>query len=472
MSSSVDALFGAQVPTFETAPPSVDSLGDEAVDLAAAAGLVLDEWQADTVRQFLAVRGDDKWAAFECGLIVPRQNGKGAVLEAVELAGLFLLGERLIIHSAHEFKTAAEAFLRIKGLIENTPDLLRQVRKFRTAHGDESVELNDGRRLRFLARSRGSARGFSADRLVLDECYDLPAAAIAAMLPTLSAMPNPQVIYTTTTPPELDERSAHIIHTRNRAHGESPGRLVWREWSCERDVDVTDRSVWAASNPSLGVRVAEEFVENELAAASDPEFFLVERLGVWPVADDDLRPIPAVVWDACADLGSVPAGSVSLAVDVTPDRKWASVAVAGYRADGLPHVEVIEHLPGTSWVVRYVVERVAAHAPDAVVVDPTGPAGSLIVDLEKAGVEVTQTTPRDMAQACGALFDAVMEGAIRHRDQPVLTAAVALADTRPLADAWAWSRKSKGDISPLVAATLALSQARQPAESPAPVFVY
>jgi hypothetical protein len=46
----------------------------------------------------LAVRGG-KWAAFEAGLEVARQNGKGGVYEARELAGLFLLGERLLVHS-------------------------------------------------------------------------------------------------------------------------------------------------------------------------------------------------------------------------------------------------------------------------------------------------------------------------------------------------------------------------------------
>ena len=47
----------------------------------------------------------------EVALIVSRQNGKGSILEALELAALFLddfIPPRgLILHSAHEFKTAA-----------------------------------------------------------------------------------------------------------------------------------------------------------------------------------------------------------------------------------------------------------------------------------------------------------------------------------------------------------------------------
>ncbi|MGY4986484.1 hypothetical protein [Streptomyces nigrescens] len=66
-------------------------------------------------------RMEPRWAAFEVGLVVSRQNGKGSLLEARELAGLFLFGERLIIHSAHQFDTSKEAFERILMLVENTP---------------------------------------------------------------------------------------------------------------------------------------------------------------------------------------------------------------------------------------------------------------------------------------------------------------------------------------------------------------
>jgi phage terminase large subunit-like protein len=71
---------------------AVSSRGREAVELAASAGLVLDEWQAFVLERALGVRENGKWAAFEVGLVVPRQNGKGGLLEARELAGLFVLG--------------------------------------------------------------------------------------------------------------------------------------------------------------------------------------------------------------------------------------------------------------------------------------------------------------------------------------------------------------------------------------------
>ena len=49
-------------------------------------------------------------------VICCRQNGLARTrsLEVRELGGLFLLGERLLIHTAHEFKAAAEHFRRMR----------------------------------------------------------------------------------------------------------------------------------------------------------------------------------------------------------------------------------------------------------------------------------------------------------------------------------------------------------------------
>jgi len=89
------------------------------------------------------------------------------------------------------------------------------------------------------------------------------------------------------------------------------------------------------------------------------------------------------------------------------------------------------------------------------VVDPGGPAGSLLIDLEAKGVATETCSAREYAQACGQLYDSVAEGALAHLDQPVLNSAVSSARKRVVGDAWAWARKTGGDISPLVAVTLA-----------------
>jgi phage terminase large subunit-like protein len=471
--SVLDVPLGVQVPRVFVDPPRVSSEGADAAELAASVGLHLDEWQRLALDVGLGRRDDGRWSAFEVGIIVGRQNGKGSVLEARELAGLFLLDEQLILHSAHEFKTSQEAFRRILSLIENSDWLYKQVARVRTSHGEEGIELRNGNRLRFVARSTGSGRGFTGDCIVFDEAYRLPPAMMAALLPTLSARPNPQLWYTTSTPGIVDENSQQMRQTRARALGDSPGRLAWLEWSCEADTDPGDPDAWATANPALGIRIDHEFVMAEKDAMPE-EAFLVERLGVWPSELDAGRVIGDEQWGALCDPDTDAVDPVAFAIDVAPDRSSSCIAVGGERSDGLSHVAVVDHKRGTRWVVERVVELVERWSPSAVVLDAGGPAGSLVAELEDAGVELTLMSAREHAQACGLFFDQVSAGQLRHRDDPRLTTAITGAVTRPMGDAWAWGRKlSTTDISPLVAVTLALWAHRSAvADKPPPVFAY
>ena len=210
-------VLGVQAPRVRSLPPGADLLptaGDEATDLAALAGLHLMPWQSLVLRDALREAPGGRWASFEVGLVVPRQNGKGSILEALELAALFLpdpdAPPPLILHSAHEFKTSAEHFRRVRDLVESSEMLSKQVRIIRTAAGAESIELNSGARLRFVTRTGGSGRGFSADLVVIDEAYNLTAEQMAAVLPTLSARPNPQVWYTSSAGMTTSEQLSRI----------------------------------------------------------------------------------------------------------------------------------------------------------------------------------------------------------------------------------------------------------------------
>ena len=78
-------LLGDQEPRVCSLPPfDSDASGRNAAKLAEVAGLSLDPWQRLVLEYGLRRRGS-KWASFETALIVARQNGKGAVLEALEL---------------------------------------------------------------------------------------------------------------------------------------------------------------------------------------------------------------------------------------------------------------------------------------------------------------------------------------------------------------------------------------------------
>lgn len=443
-------LLGAQRPRVSSHPPYVSSAGVEAVELAASAGLILDDWQQHVLEVALGERSDGKWAAFEVGLIVGRQNGKGAVLEAVELAGLFLFGEQLILHSAHEFKTAQEAFRRVLALIQNTPDLDRLVARVRTSHGEEGVELKSGARLRFVARSTGSGRGFSGDRVILDEAYNLPGAAMGALLPTMAARQNPQVWYASSAGKEDSEVLARV---RDRGQEGKPGRLAYFEWSAKPDADLDDHAAWVAANPGMGIRIQAEFVEAEREALPEVEFAR-ERLGIWADGRRDAA-IDRALWDSLADTESQDRSPVAFAVEINQERTKASITAAIRRDDGLVQLESIDYRSGVGWLVDRLAALNADWSPLGIVLNPAAPAGSLIPGLQAAGIEPVLVTGREEVQACGAFFDALVDRKVRHGNQGALNIAVEQATKRPVGDAWVWHRRSAADIGPLNGATLA-----------------
>jgi phage terminase large subunit-like protein len=226
------------------------------------------------------------------------------VLEALELAALFLddFGVDLILHSAHEFKTASEAFRRIQARIDNHPSFRRRVRQVYLQRGAESIELKNGKRLRFIARSGGSGRGFSADLVILDEAYELGDAAMAALLPTLSARPNPQIWYTSTA--GLPSSSQLGLVRERGLRGDDPS-LAFFEWSVDPDAyDPADPACWAQANPGMGIRITPEYIAKERAALA-PDEFARERLsiGSYPVDGGAWEVVRADTWSACSAPG-------------------------------------------------------------------------------------------------------------------------------------------------------------------------
>lgn len=433
------------------------------------AGVELDPWQAFILSNSLNEDAAGKWSAFEVGVEVPRQNGKGGYGEGRVLAGLFLLGEKLIIWSAHQFDTSLEAFRRLLMLIEDTPEFDQRVQRVSRAHGEEGIELKGGQRVRFRTRTKGGGRGFSSDCLILDEAMILPESAHGALLPTLSAKPNPQVIYMGSAVDQwIHEHGVVFARIRERGLTGNDPALAYFEWSAafENPQQVGDAAldpeVWAQANPALGIRISAEHIERE-RLSMDPRTFAVERLGVgdWPRTDGfDLQVIPPEMWRSLRDPDSEAKASVRFGFDVSPDRSSASIAAAGLRHDGRWHAEVVERADGAGWVVPRLAELVERHGQLPPRCDGAGPAGSLVPQLEQLGIEVETLSAREYAEACGSFFDTCAEDALRHLGQDGLDSAIKGAARRNLGDAWAWSRKSSAtDITSLVACTVALQGA-------------
>lgn len=512
----VSRVKGVQTPRILVSPansePSLRSAGQEAVDLAAAAGLKLDPWQRLFMHHALLERNNEfapdgaaKWASRQIGLMVSRQNGKGSILEAYELFCMFVLPDKLIIHSAHMADTAFEGFQRIEALIAQTPELKAEVARITWSHGSEGITLKDGTRLRFRTRNKGGGRGFTADKVILDEAMYLDAKLMAALIPTMSAVPNPQFVLTGSAG---DQDSTAFGKMRQEALSGAE-RLTWMEWSVEPcspmcvkgctdhdAVSIPDgvkgpaelerafvrlSDSYAKANPGLGIRQNIEFFETE-RKAMDVDTFAQERMGVgdWPVEGQAWRIIPEDAWRARFNETSRPSGHVAIGVDTSPNLKYSALVVCGGNELDVPgsdgqiirgrHVEITgdgvryDYRPGIDWVV----ERCAAIAQKrgkskvTFVIDKAGQAGGFVQELESRGLTVVTPNGREYAQACGKFYMGVVPTKestpfLSHIDQPQLNSAIAAADKRDLSDAWAWDKRNPAsDISPLVAASLAL----------------
>jgi hypothetical protein len=278
-------------------PPAEASRAAAAVGLAARMGIELDAWQRGVLEGCLG-RAEGRWAAFEAGLIVPRQNGKSLLCAVRELAGLLLFGERLVIHSAHEWRTVSQQFRLTVDLIEASP-LRGQVTQIRRAGGEEAIEFAGGARLRFMNRSKESARGFTADAVIIDEAHAYTMEQAGALLPTLSSRPDPQVMYAAAGP---QPGSWQLAALRERVLGGSPGKLSWHEWSADPGADLEDERIWAACNPGVAAgRLSGERMREERAGLG-PVGFAAERLACapWPSEFEGAwQVVPEDAWAAC-----------------------------------------------------------------------------------------------------------------------------------------------------------------------------
>lgn len=450
-------LKGVQQPRLSNFPPFFTTLADDVVDLAMVAGLDLLPWEELILRHSLGTREDAKWAASQVLLIVCRQNGKNIVVEARELGGLFLLGERKILHTAHEFKTAKDAFTSLTGRIDNVPDLREMCQlPHRTSNEEVSIRTTDGRYCRFIARNKNSGRGFrEIDLLICDEAYAVTDDITAALKPTQAAARNPQIWYTSSAGMGDSEVLARI---RGNGIAKTSRRLLFAEWSAEEGSNLEDREQWAAANPSLGYFLDWEFLEEQFETLG-PVQFAREHMGLW----DDPRiadVIPADAWKACEEPGSLIASPIAAAVRVSPDRTRSSIAVCGRTIDGWPQVEVIESGHGTNWVVGKVQALMGSSSPPiAVAADASGATASLIPALKEVGIDAMPLAARDVVAGCGAFYDAVMAGEFRHRGDKTLKVALSGARKRPIGSGggWGWgARDLMVDITGLEACTDAM----------------
>lgn len=473
-------------PAFLSVPARKGSYGDEAIDLAERAGRVLDEEQQLGVDALLSYGPGGRWAALESAVVEARQNGKTAgVLLPVTLFDLFLMPPDRIVWTAHLFKTSRDAFEDFEACIAISPDLSRRVKQVNHGRGEESIELHNGAKLEFLARSKGGGRGLGGKRVVMDEALFLAASAMGALMPTLSARPDPQINYGSS---GAFDTSDHLHRLKDRGRSGSDPSLIWVEWCAPgswRDPPcaagkkcshmpgavvgcaLDDEELWLQANHTLGKRITTSYVRAERMALPPLEFGR-ERLGWHQPQAEAGKAITAEQWAKLLDGESQRVGDVAIAVDISPTRDYAAIALWGRREDGLGHGLIVAYRPGTEWVLEELVRwrdalnpvgigagRQVAASLEGEAFDDTGIRVPTKADEPEYG-DLVVLGSTDMAAATSQILDAVKQETFRHTGQRELDASVAGAKTKVTEFSEIWTRKDlESDTSPLVALTFA-----------------
>lgn len=246
------------------------------------------------------------------------------------------------------------------------------------------------------------------------------------------------------------------------------GSLAYFEWSSPAGARLDDVGALRDANPAWGTRLNEKYVLGVERSSMDDSEFARERLGIFPDGDDASQwmVVSEAEWLAVRSKESARraekpgwlTGAVTLALELEPDRSFATVGVAGDCREGGIGIDVAAHGAGTAWVVDRLVELTTdpERPVKTTVIDPGGPAGSLIPELVAAGVVVTECKYADMKTMTASLFDAVIDGEVVHRSRPELDAAVAGATKRTAGDTWLIDRRTSVVVGPFNAVGLAM----------------
>lgn len=449
------------------------SFGDVAAKVGEDLGLVPDVEQRWLLDAVFAETEDATPVNYEVCVVGPRQNIKSSTLEVAALTDLFVFGVELAVWTAHEFKTARKTFMDMQQRILRHPDYEARAH-FDTAHGKEAITLDTGERLEFHARSSGSGRGFTCQKITLDEWLFGQPGDLGALVPTMVTIPDAQIRYGSSAG-KVTSGALRALRTRGRA---GDAGLAYVEYGAPRKscalgdrcphmpVDevpgcaLDDRDLWWQANCALWAgRITVGAIER-MRRALPPLEFMREFLSWWedPPNNSD-GDIDTAAWQLLRDAAAVPQRPLVVGVDQGEDRS-VSLTCAWLRPDASVQLMVTQdESVDVGLTPEQAVDRLAQlRERHRCRVMLGGPALGLERQLRDRGVPVEAVASSEFATAWGWFEDRLRAGTVRHGNQPALNDAVGAARRRAVGTAGEHALKLKDapGIGPLAAGLRAL----------------
>lgn len=447
--------------------PRRRSFGPEVADVSRALGHPPMEWQALVLDVGLEhrVKGDRPYFDEAVVVTVPRQQGKTTGIARPLMAWRARKWpDQNIIYTAETRQKAA------KRLIVFGNQLIRYGWDVKVTRGigNERIEFPNASSIEVVAPNEVAGHGESIDLAVLDEAWTATDDLLQGIVPARAARPASMLWFLSTQGNEDSTVLNELCEQGRAAVVDKAARLAYFEWSADEAAgdEVHNATHWGRWMPALEHTVTVANVEAAQAVLSN-EAFRRAFGNLLTEGDDDL--MPGDWWSDTFNPYETPTpGRVTYAFDVNVEPPGAAIAAA-YPTDGDGwHVDIVAYEPGSStlWIPPQLEKLVTASHPLAIGTAGGGPARSILPTVreycEQRTIPLRELTVQDMAAATGLLYDGIRDKVLQHGESRALDAAIGAARSKQVADLWRIDRRrSRVDVSPLIAATVALFVAQE-----------
>lgn len=408
-------------------------------------------------------------------ICVPRRAGKTTGILAIALGRCLLRPGYTVIFTAQSGTKASARFLEMARALERR-EPSEDVRGFRIMRGagNQNLTFHNGSMFMVVTPKPDAFRGDAADMIILDEAQehdaDESAELLGAILPTMDTRPGAQIVVAGT----AGERRSGLFWDTLEEGRRGAKRTGIIEFAAPADTtpeEAASPDLWQASHPGIGTLTELEVIEQRFEKLPLPQF-MREYLGLWP-EDFSQSAIDLKAWAECGRDFSTKPDRFTLAYDVAIDGSTACIAAAWRDDHGIAYVEIVEHKPGTTWLVKRLQELSQKYrvpvAHDTV--------GATLVEAEqlqklRPRPKLQPLAYRDLSPGCAQIMKDINNRTLKHFNQPSLDEAVRVVVKRPIGETgYAWGRRaSGGDITPIVAATFAL-RAYDVGKAPTKTFI-